>query len=105
MVNMVKLNMVSRRGQTGRSQAGRGQAGRGQISRGETGSVNAITLRVAAVFCLLAMVLVAGTLTAAAQEKITVAIMPFEASVSADFSRMDVGRQLTNIITDKLVNA
>ena len=30
--------------------------------------------------------------------------MPFEASVHGDFQRMDVGRQLTELVTDKLVN-
>lgn len=38
------------------------------------------------------------------REPITVAVMPFEASVHRDFNRLDVGRQLTNLITDKLVD-
>lgn len=59
------------------------------------------------VFALL--LALAGTLfpaaSAAGQERITVAVMPFEASVSSEFARMDVGRQLTNLITDQLVGA
>lgn len=46
-----------------------------------------------------------GWSPAHAQERVTVAIMPFEASVHGDFQRMDVGRQLTELVTDKLVNA
>lgn len=40
-----------------------------------------------------------------AQDQITVAVMPFEGSVSNQFAQMDVTRQLTNLVTDKLVNA
>lgn len=42
--------------------------------------------------------------TVHAQERVTVAVMPFDASVHHDFRQLDVGRQLTNLITDKLVN-
>lgn len=56
---------------------------------------------------VLALVLAgsAGWSTVHAQERITVAIMPFEASVHSDFQRLDVGRQLTELVTDKLVNS
>lgn len=40
----------------------------------------------------------------AAGDSLTIAVMPFEFSGGSQFSGIDVGRQITNLVTDNLVN-
>lgn len=46
-----------------------------------------------------------GVATVHAQDRITVAVMPFEGVISNQFSQMNVTAQLTNSVTDKLVGS
>lgn len=51
------------------------------------------------------MAFAGGQFAVVGAQEITVAVMPFDGSVSSEFRQMDVTRQLTNLVTDKLVNA